>query len=70
MKVEGSVKNKGWRLENVDYKDTSMPEEIRIRGFKINKIEQLEKKWSEPAKFFVSLMVKVHMEATPPSFLV
>ncbi|KAK2659408.1 hypothetical protein Ddye_005941 [Dipteronia dyeriana] len=51
VKVRGSVKNKGWMLENVDYKDTSVPEEIRIRGFKINKIEQLEKKYGEPGKF-------------------
>ncbi|GMY06652.1 UDP-sugar pyrophosphorylase [Fagus crenata] len=43
VKVQGSVQNKGWILENVDYKDASVPEEIRIRGFKINKIEQLEK---------------------------
>ncbi|KAK1555712.1 hypothetical protein Q3G72_030346 [Acer saccharum] len=53
--VRGSVKNKGWMLENVDYKDTSVPEEIRIRGFKINKIEQLEKKYSEPGKFCLEL---------------
>ncbi|KAL6212010.1 hypothetical protein ACLB2K_017233 [Fragaria x ananassa] len=46
VKVEGSVQNKGWILENVDYKDTSVPEELRIRGFRINKIEQLVK--SEP----------------------
>ncbi|KAI9201403.1 hypothetical protein LWI28_022961 [Acer negundo] len=51
VKVRGSVKNKGWMLENVDNKDNSVPEEIRIRGFKINKIEQLEKKYSEPGKF-------------------
>ncbi len=44
--MEGSVQNKGWILENVDYKDTSVPEELRIRGFRINKIEQLVK--SEP----------------------
>lgn len=43
VKVQGSVQNKGWILENVDYKDVSVLEEIRIRGFKINKIEQLEK---------------------------
>ena len=55
MTVRGSVKNKGWMLENVDYKDTSVPEEIRIRGFKINKIEQLEKKYSEPGKFCLEL---------------
>lgn len=45
VKVEGSVQNKGWILENVDYKDASVPEELRIRGFRINKIEQLEKNW-------------------------
>ncbi|XP_047342023.1 UDP-sugar pyrophosphorylase [Impatiens glandulifera] len=43
VKVGGVVENKGWTLEKVDYKDTSAPEEIRIRGFKINRIEQLEK---------------------------
>lgn len=43
VKVGGEVENKGWTLEKVDYKDTSVPEEIRIRGFNINRIEQLEK---------------------------
>ncbi|KAJ9166713.1 hypothetical protein P3X46_021420 [Hevea brasiliensis] len=51
VKVGGSVQNTGWILENVDYKDTSVPEEIRIRGFRINKIEQLEEHYSEPGKF-------------------
>ena len=49
--MEGSVQNKGWVLENVDYKDTSHPEEIRIRGFKINRIEQLEGNFREPGKY-------------------
>lgn len=53
VKVEGSIENKGWVLEKVDYKDTSIPEEIRIRGFRMNKIEQLEKKYSEPGKFIL-----------------
>ncbi|KAM1726590.1 hypothetical protein ACFX12_017342 [Malus domestica] len=44
VKVEGSVVNKGWVLEHVDYKDQSVPEELRTRGFGINKIEELEKK--------------------------
>ncbi|KAL7176325.1 hypothetical protein ACSBR2_029799 [Camellia fascicularis] len=42
VKVGGSVQNKGWILENVDYKDTSVPEEVRTRGFRINRVEQLE----------------------------
>ncbi|XP_057974681.1 UDP-sugar pyrophosphorylase [Malania oleifera] len=49
--VGGSVQNKSWILENVDYKDTSVPEEIRTRGFKVNKIEQLEKNYSKAGKF-------------------
>ncbi|KAI4337869.1 hypothetical protein L6164_016237 [Bauhinia variegata] len=51
VKVGGSVQNKGWILESVDYKDNSEPEVLRIRGFKFNKIEQLEGKYSEPGKF-------------------
>lgn len=51
VKVSGSVKNKGWTLETVDYKDASQSETLRIRGFKFNKVEQLEKKYSEPGKF-------------------
>jgi len=51
VKVQGSVQNKGWTLENIDYKDASVPEELRIRGFKINKIEQLEKNYSESGNF-------------------
>ncbi|KAL9249693.1 UDP-sugar pyrophosphorylase-like protein [Drosera capensis] len=48
--VRGLIRNKGWILENVDYKDTSEPEEIRIRGFKINKMEQLEGNYMEPCE--------------------
>ncbi|CAI0393300.1 unnamed protein product [Linum tenue] len=51
VKVGGSVKNKGWAIEKVDYKDTSVPEEIRIRGFRFQKTEQLEKQYTEPGKF-------------------
>lgn len=51
VRVEGSVQNKGWVLENVHYKETSYPEEIRIRGFKINRIEQLEGNFREPGKY-------------------
>ncbi|RVX15791.1 UDP-sugar pyrophosphorylase [Vitis vinifera] len=43
VKVGGVVQNKGWILEKVDYKDTTVPEEVRTRGFRINKVEQLEK---------------------------
>ncbi|PSS31875.1 UDP-sugar pyrophosphorylase [Actinidia chinensis var. chinensis] len=51
VKVGGSVQNKGWVFENVDYKDTSAPEEVRIRGFRINRVEQLEKSYNEPGNF-------------------
>lgn len=51
VKVVGAVQNKGWILENVDHKDTSIPEEIRIRGFRIKKVEQIEKNFNEPGKF-------------------
>ncbi|KAK4802350.1 hypothetical protein SAY86_000553 [Trapa natans] len=51
VKVGGSVQNKGWVMENVDYKDTSVPEEIRTRGFRISKVEQLERTFKEPGKF-------------------
>lgn len=53
VKVGGPVQNKGWTLENVDYKVTSAPEEVRIRGFRLNKVEQLEKTCNEPGKFFL-----------------
>ncbi|KAL3641203.1 hypothetical protein CASFOL_016171 [Castilleja foliolosa] len=51
VKVGGSVQNAGWIIENVDFQDTSVPEEVRIRGFKINKVEQLEKTFNEPGNF-------------------
>lgn len=51
MDLVGSVENKGWTLETVDYKNASEPEVARIRGFKFNKIEQLEGKYSEPGHF-------------------
>lgn len=49
-KVSGRVQNKGWTIENVDYKDTGVPEEIRIRGFAFRKVEQTEKNFNEPGK--------------------
>ena len=45
------MQNKGWVFENVDYKDTSAPEEVRIRGFRINRVEQLEKSYNESGNF-------------------
>ncbi|XAR62855.1 UTP--glucose-1-phosphate uridylyltransferase [Bertholletia excelsa] len=54
VKVGGSVQNQGWILENVDYKDTSVPEEVRIRGFRINRVEQLERSYNEPGSFSLS----------------
>ncbi|CAJ1974286.1 unnamed protein product [Sphenostylis stenocarpa] len=51
VNVSGSVQNNGWILETVDYKDSTEPEVLRIRGFKFNKTEQLEAKYSEPGKF-------------------
>lgn len=51
VKLGGPVQNKGWVLEQVDHKDASVPEEVRIRGFRINKVEQLELNYTEPGKF-------------------
>ncbi|KAF4373088.1 hypothetical protein F8388_019270 [Cannabis sativa] len=42
VKVGGSVQNKGWTIEKVDHNDTSVAEELRIRGFRIKRIQQLE----------------------------
>ncbi|MED6119840.1 universal stress protein [Stylosanthes scabra] len=51
VNASGSVQNKGWTLETVDNKDTKEPEVLRIRGFKFNKVDQLEAKYTEPGKF-------------------
>lgn len=51
VKVSGSVQNNGWTIEPIDYKDSSEPEVLRIRGFKFNKVEQVEEKYSAPGKF-------------------
>lgn len=53
VKVTGDVKNQGWILKHIDYKDESYPEELRIRGFIIEKIEQLEMNYTEPGTFVV-----------------
>ncbi|GER52860.1 UDP-sugar pyrophosphorylase [Striga asiatica] len=55
VKVGGFVQNAGWVIENVDYRDISVAEEVRIRGFKINKLEQLEKSYNEPGKYSLKL---------------
>ncbi|KAM0022865.1 putative nucleotidyltransferase [Helianthus debilis subsp. tardiflorus] len=41
VKVGGSVCNKGWSVESIDKDSTELPEEVRIRGFKIIKTEQV-----------------------------
>ncbi|XP_073116957.1 UDP-sugar pyrophosphorylase [Elaeis guineensis] len=51
VKVTGHIQNNGWTLKHIDYKDSSIPEEIRIRGFKIEKAEQLEINYGEAGKF-------------------
>ncbi|XP_024981603.1 UDP-sugar pyrophosphorylase 1-like [Cynara cardunculus var. scolymus] len=54
VKVEGCVVNNGWRIEGIDKDDSTtaaLPEEVRIRGFKINKMDQLQQFYSEPGKF-------------------
>ncbi|PKU68507.1 UDP-sugar pyrophosphorylase [Dendrobium catenatum] len=51
VQVTGSVENKGWAFKPIDFKDNSLPEENRIRGFVIEKLEQLEKNYSEPGQF-------------------
>lgn len=45
------MSNNGWTIESIDKDSTELPEEVRIRGFKINKAEQLEQVYGEPGKF-------------------
>ncbi|CAN6162833.1 unnamed protein product [Urochloa humidicola] len=54
VKITGPVQNKGWTIQHIDYKDTSEKEEIRIRGFKFEKVEQLEVNYTEPGKHSLS----------------
>ncbi|KAL4576990.1 hypothetical protein LXL04_013091 [Taraxacum kok-saghyz] len=51
VKVGGSVSNSGWMIESVDKDHSELPEEVRIRGFEIKKVEQLEKFYGEPGNF-------------------
>ncbi|KAJ0469817.1 putative nucleotidyltransferase [Helianthus annuus] len=51
VKVGGSVCNKGWSVESIDKDSTELPEEVRIRGFKIIKTEQVQQFYDEPGKF-------------------
>jgi len=53
-KITGHVQNKGWAIQHVDYKDISEKEKIRIRGFKFEKVEQLEVNYTEPGKYSLS----------------
>ncbi|MED6123477.1 universal stress protein [Stylosanthes scabra] len=53
VNASGSVQNEGWTLETVDNKDSREPEVLRIRGFKFNKVDQLEAKYTEPGKFTI-----------------
>ncbi|KAI7754514.1 hypothetical protein M8C21_023896 [Ambrosia artemisiifolia] len=51
VKVGGSVCNGGWTIESIDKDSSEIPEEVRIRGFKINKSEQVQQFYGEPGKF-------------------
>nr|GEX38127.1 UDP-sugar pyrophosphorylase [Tanacetum cinerariifolium] len=51
VKVGGSVCNNGWIMESIDKDSSAFPEEIRTRGFKINRMEQLEKSYGVPGNF-------------------
>ncbi|XP_051208118.1 UDP-sugar pyrophosphorylase [Lolium perenne] len=54
VKVTGHIENKGWPIRHIDYKDTLEKEETRIRGFKFEKVEQLEVNYTEPGKHCLS----------------
>ncbi|CAM0909705.1 unnamed protein product [Alopecurus aequalis] len=54
VKVTGHVENKAWTIRHISHKDTSEKEETRIRGFKFEKVEQLEVNYSEPGKHSLS----------------
>ncbi|KAL4278490.1 hypothetical protein GQ457_03G032310 [Hibiscus cannabinus] len=51
VKVGGSIQNKGWIVESIDYKDTSIAEELRTRGFRMKKVEGLEETYNQPGEF-------------------
>lgn len=53
VKLSARVKNDGWILEPVNYKNDSLPEEIRIRGFAIKKIDQTILKYDQSGKYCV-----------------
>eukprot|EP00897_Mesotaenium_endlicherianum_P001660 jgi/Mesen1/1521/ME001323S00374 len=48
------VHNKGWQLEPIDPTDSSIPEEIRIRGFRIVRHEQREIVISQSGEHVIS----------------
>lgn len=45
------VKNAGWTFEPVDHRDISSPEEIRIRGFSIKKMDQKDIILDQPGEY-------------------
>ncbi|KAA3485012.1 UDP-sugar pyrophosphorylase-like [Gossypium australe] len=45
VKVGGSIKNKGWLIERINYKDTAFLEKLRVRGFR------MEETYSQPGKY-------------------
>ncbi len=53
VKLSPHVQNDGWIFEHVDYKDNSIPEEIRIRGFAIKKNDQTILNYDQPGKYCV-----------------
>eukprot|EP01018_Ginkgo_biloba_P019980 Gb_41797 [translate_table: standard] len=53
VKLAAHVQNEGWIIEPIDYKDNSIPEEIRIRGFTFKKINQTTLRYDQPGKYCV-----------------
>ena len=51
MRLGGSVENRGWALKHIDYKDETMREEQRIRGFVVERLEEMEMNYTEPGLF-------------------
>ncbi|XP_078428559.1 UDP-sugar pyrophosphorylase [Wolffia australiana] len=51
VRVGGSFHNKGWNLEHVDYRDEAISEELRIRGFRFERLEQVKMNYPEPGSY-------------------
>lgn len=57
------VNNAGWEFEEIDPADTSHPEALTIRGYRLRKLEARELVFDRPGVYTIDEVPPVHLQA-------